>query len=91
MPGPEASPGLSLEVVGPDGVRFDGPVESVVVPAWEGWLGIMRNHAPLLGMLRPGRIAIRIAAGEQSLDVPGGFITVRRNRIRVITAQTEPT
>lgn len=51
----------------------------------------MRNHAPLLGMLRPGRIAIRTAAGEQSLDVPGGFITVRRNRIRVITAQTEPT
>jgi F-type H+-transporting ATPase subunit epsilon len=90
MPEPDQRKVLHLQVVGPSGVAFDGPVESVVVPAWEGRLGIMRNHAPLLGMLRPGRIAIRTEAGEQSLDVPGGFITVRRNRIRVVTATTEP-
>jgi F-type H+-transporting ATPase subunit epsilon len=88
MPSQPDAP-LRLRVVTRAGVAFDGAVDSLVVPAWDGLMGIHRDHAPFLGLLRPGRIVARTGSGEQVVPVTGGYIRVRANEVSVI-AETAP-
>ena len=53
-----------LEIVTPEQVLYSREVESVVVPAYEGYLGILAGHAPLLATLKPGELTIRTGKEE---------------------------
>ncbi|SVB98166.1 uncharacterized protein METZ01_LOCUS251020, partial [marine metagenome] len=54
---------MQVCVVSPDSVLFDGPAVSIVAPAWDGKVGILAGHAPMIALL---------GSGELSIDLPGG-------------------
>lgn len=54
---------LSVRVVSPEKTVFQGEATSVVVPGWDGLVGVLPGHAPLITLL---------GAGELVVDVPGG-------------------
>lgn len=73
-----------LEVITPEQTVFSDDVEMVVVPAVDGYLGVMANHTPLLSMLQPGVVKIQKDGLELRLSVTGGFFDARPDKVVVL-------
>jgi F-type H+-transporting ATPase subunit epsilon len=58
---------LPLRVVTPEKLAWEGEVDALTVPAWEGSLGILPGHAPLLAQLKEGVIRMRNGGEERFL------------------------
>ncbi len=80
---PDRAP-LLLSVISPAGTLFSGPVDSVVFPAWDGLMGILPGHAPLLAMLRPGTVKARTGDKISAFHITDGFADVRPTLVRLI-------
>jgi len=76
---------LSVSVISPEKVLFEGEVESLVAPAFDGEVGILPNHAPMVTLLGKGtlRLGDRGSAGRFAIE--GGFLQVADNQVRVVT------
>jgi F-type H+-transporting ATPase subunit epsilon len=84
---------LLVQVVSPDRTVFSGDAASVVAPAWDGRVGILKSHAPLITLLGNGPLVIdRVGGGSVSYYVAGGIMKVEDDRVTVLTeyAGTEP-
>ncbi|MBP7934034.1 MAG: ATP synthase F1 subunit epsilon [Phycisphaerae bacterium] len=79
---------LHCSIITPEGPVFEAAVESVVIPAHDGQLGILRNHAPLVCKLGAGRLQARTAEVEERWFVDGGFCQVFENQVTVLTPRT---
>lgn len=76
---------FQLDVVSADRMIWSGEATMVITRTLEGEVGIMANHAPLLGVLAPGTVEIRPAEGQTVVAaVDGGFLSVANNRISVL-------
>lgn len=80
---------LELSIVTPEKVSWEGPVESLVIPAYDGLLGILPGHAPLLAELAPGIVHIRTPEEEKTLAVSGGFVEVAKNKVSLFAETAE--
>lgn len=78
---------LELEVVTPERVVLREEIEALVVPATEGYLGVLPNHLPIITGLVPGVVRYRKDGRIARLAVSGGFMEVAKNRV-VILADT---
>jgi len=67
---------LRLEIVTPGGREFAGDVDSVVIPASEGEMGILPMHVPVLTALSPGELRIGNDGREERLVVGNGFAEI---------------
>ncbi len=75
---------LHVAVVSPERTLFEGEATALVVPAFDGEVGILPGHAPLMTLL--GKGALRIAGGQApAITVDGGFLQVVDNVVRVVT------
>ena len=81
---------LTLKIVTPDEVFFEGAVEHVMAPGSEGYLGILKNHAALVTPINKGNLTYRNAEGKtQSFKVEGGFLEIFKNRVLVLTDKVQ--
>jgi len=80
---------MRVTVISPDGSIFDGEAESLRAPAYDGQVGILPHHAPLMTLLGEGTLLVRAAGGERSIDVRGGFLQVVGNVVRVVAEHTK--
>ncbi len=79
-----------LKIVTPTEVFFEGQAVSVVAPGTIGYLGILRNHAPLVTTLDKGSLTYKDPEGKtQTFKVEGGFLEVLDNRVLVLTEKIE--
>ena len=77
---------FDLKVVTPDGVAFQGQTISVVAPGTLGYLGILKNHAPLVTSLQKGNLTYKDESGTvHTMKVDGGFLEMQKNRVLVLT------
>ena len=75
---------LKLKIVSPEGVAYEGNVESVSVPGSLGQFQILNNHAPIISLLEAGEVIYKDIAGEQKVKtVKGGFVEVQQNNVNV--------
>ena len=80
--------GLRVDVVSPEAILYQGSASSVIVPAYDGLLGILPRHAPMLALLGRGILTVRGAeGGERRFTVGGGFVQVRSNTVRVVAEE----
>ena len=81
---------LKCVVVTPEKAVLDESADFVVVPMYDGELGIARDRQPLIGRLGVGEL--RITQGNQikSYFVDGGFVQVRNNVVSVLTSKAVP-
>ena len=85
------APVLKVSVISPERVLFNGEASSLVAPAYDGEVGILPRHAPMLTLL--GRGVLRLeggAGGEQRFSIDGGFLQVADDEVRVVTERAEP-
>ncbi len=73
---------LTVSVISPEAVLFEGTTDSVVAPAFDGEVGILTGHAPMVTLLGNG--TLRIGTGN-SFVVQGGFLQVVDDVVRVVT------
>jgi len=80
---------LKLEIITAERQVFSDEVNTVVAPGFEGELGILPHHAPLITMLKPGEVLIRKDGQETYLFVSGGFLEVRPDKIVILADACE--
>lgn len=80
---------LPLSIVTPERPAWEGEVDSLVVPAHGGRLGILPGHAPLLVELKAGTVVIRSGEDTRLLAVSGGFVEVYKGRVSVFAETAE--
>ena len=74
---------MSMTIATPEGIVFEGKVESAKFPGASGAFMVLPRHAALISALTPGKV-IFIQEGEsKDLAIQGGFVEVKNNVISV--------
>ena len=80
---------LQVELVSPEKKVWSGEAVRVSARTLEGDLGILTDHAPLLGVLVDGKVTIKGTDGTTSeFNVAGGFLSVSNNRVSILAEAT---
>ena len=77
---------MSVRVVAPDQTVFEGPASALVIPAWDGRMGILRGHAPMITLLGEGDLVVEGPEGtRETLYIEGGVLKVEDDQVTVLT------
>ena len=77
----------SLEIVNPEkSFLLKDDVTEVVVPAYEGEIGILKDHISIISFLKPGIIKVFSKSGEDSYYVNDGIIDFKNNNLSILTS-----
>ena len=81
-----ASP-IALHVLTQEGTAVEDEAVSIIAPGEPGYLGILRNHAPLVTTLKPGKLSWRKSDGTtRLLRIGDGLLEITKNRCTVLTS-----
>jgi F-type H+-transporting ATPase subunit epsilon len=82
---------LTVDIVGPDGVRWSGQATFVTAPTVEGSIGLYPAHEPIMSVLKAGNVTVDDLDGKRSvLPIGGGFLSFDEDTVTVIAdAQDE--
>ena len=78
---------FKVEIVNPEkSFLSKEDVIEVVVPAYEGEMGILKDHISIISFLKPGIIRILSKSGEQNYYVEDGIVEFKNNNLSVLTS-----
>lgn len=83
----QRSEALRCVVVTPEATVLDTTAQFVVVPLFDGEIGIAVKHSPMIGRLGYGELRVVQSGGTQNYYVEGGFVQVVKNVISIITSR----
>ena len=76
---------ITLRVLTQSGIAVEDQAVSIVAPGEVGYLGILRNHAPLVTTLKPGTLTWRRPDGDRrAARLGSGLLEVQRNRVTIL-------
>ena len=78
---------FKVEIVNPEKsflVKED--VSEVVVPAFEGEMGILKDHISIISFLKPGIIKILSKSGDENYYVEDGIVEFKNNNLSILTS-----
>ena len=81
---------LQLTIVTPEAKVYEGEADSVVVPAHEGYMGILPSHLPVLALTKPGMVEIMEGKSTLTFFVSGGYFELHENKILLLVRSSEP-
>lgn len=80
---------LHLTVITPARAVLDSDASAVVAPAYDGEVGVLPGHAPMLALLGSGELRVNQADGKvRHLAIRGGFLQVAHNKVTVLTPES---
>lgn len=82
---------LKVAVISPTQVGFEGTGDSIVVPAYDGLVGILYGHAPMMTLLGTGDVTVTDGSTVHRIAVSGGFLQVANNEVSVLTEKVGQT
>ena len=78
---------FKIEIVNPErSFLLKEDVTEVIVPAFEGEMGILKNHISIISFLKPGIITIVSNSGEEKFYVEDGIVEFKNNNLSVLTS-----
>jgi F-type H+-transporting ATPase subunit epsilon len=77
-------------IVTPERAVLDAICDMVILPMFDGELGVLAGRAPFVGQLGPGELRLKTGAAVARFFVDGGFAQVRGNVINVLTPKAIP-
>ena len=78
---------FKIEIVNPEKsflVKED--VSEVVVPAYEGEMGILKDHISIISFLKPGIIKVLSKSGDENYYVEDGIVEFKNNNLSILTS-----
>ncbi len=80
---------FKLQIVTPDGVKFDGMAESVLVRAADGDIQVLAGHVDYIASLGTGRAKLIVGGETRLAAVSGGFISVSGDEVKIVAVTFE--
>ena len=78
---------FKVEIVNPEkSFLSKEDVTEVVVPAFEGEMGILKDHISIISFLKPGIITIHSKSGEERFYVEDGIVEFKNNNLSILTS-----
>ena len=75
-----------VEIISPDNSILKSESSEVTIPSYEGQMGILKDHIPLITFLRPGLIIIKQDSGEKIFFVEDGTVEFANNNLLILTS-----
>ena len=78
---------FKVEIVNPEkSFLVKDDVLEVVVPAFEGEMGILKDHISIISFLKPGIIKILSKSGDENYYVEDGIVEFKNNNLSILTS-----
>ena len=78
---------FKVEIVNPEkSFLVKDDVSEVVVPAYEGEMGILKDHISIISFLKPGIIKILSKSGNESYYIEDGIVEFKNNNLSILTS-----
>tara|TARA_Y100000591_G_C21515669_1_gene536815 strand:+ start:43 stop:435 length:393 start_codon:yes stop_codon:yes gene_type:complete len=78
---------FKIEIINPDkSFLTKDDVSEVVVPAFEGEMGILKDHIPIISFLKPGILKIYSKSNEEKFYVEDGIVEFKNNNLSILTS-----
>ena len=78
---------FQIEIVNPEkSFLSKEDVTEVIVPAFEGEMGILRDHIAIISFLKPGIITIKSKSEENKFYVEDGIVEFKNNNLSILTS-----
>ena len=77
---------LSVKVIGPDKILYEGEADYVGYPVDGGERGVLPGHTRLLATLTPGDVCIKNGNSEEKFPVSQGLIRINRTHLSLLVS-----
>lgn len=81
---------MNVSLISPERVLFEGTASSVVAPAFDGEVGVLTGHAPMVTLLGAGTLRLESGGATRLFAVEGGFLQVVDDQLRIVTERAQP-
>jgi F-type H+-transporting ATPase subunit epsilon len=75
-----------VEIISPDNLIIESEATEVTIPSYEGQIGILKDHIPLITFLRPGLIIIKKDSEEKTFFVEEGTVEFSKNKLLILSS-----
>ena len=79
---------FTVEIITPDQSILKSEASEVTIPSYEGQMGILKDHIPLITFLRPGLILIK-NEGERKYYLEEGTVEFSNNNLLILTSTVQ--
>ena len=79
------SENFTVEIISPDHSILKSETKEVIIPSYEGEMGILKDHIPLITFLRPGLLKIKTSE-EKKYYVEEGTVEFSNNNLLILTS-----
>lgn len=81
---------IKFEIATPERVVLKQEIVSITAPTQSGEITVLPDHIPLVSILKPGVVDVKLADGEiEIISVSGGFIEVKKDRVVILADLAE--
>ena len=80
------SENFAVEIISPDQSILKSEASEVTIPSYEGQMGILKDHIPLITFLRPGLIVIKENSVEKKFFIEDGTVEFSNNNLLILTS-----
>ena len=80
---------FAVEIISPDQSILKSEASEVTIPSYEGQMGILKDHIPLITFLRPGLIVIKENSVEKKFFIEDGTVEFSNNNLLILTSTTK--
>ena len=80
------SENFAVEIISPDKSILKSEAAEVTIPSYEGQMGILKDHIPLITFLRPGLIIIKENSREKIFFIEDGIVEFSNNSLLILTS-----
>ena len=77
---------FAVEIISPDKSILKTEATEVIIPSYEGQMGILKDHIPLITFLRPGLITIKENSNEKIFFIEDGTVEFSNNSLLILTS-----
>lgn len=81
---------LTVSLISPEATVFEGEATSLVAPAWDGEVGILPHHAPMVALLGKGELRVSTGGAERRFEIEGGFFQVVDDTVTILSERARP-
>ena len=75
-----------VEIISPDNLIIESEATEVTIPSYEGQMGILKDHIPLITFLRPGLIIIKKNNNEKIFFAEEGTVEFSKNKLLILSS-----
>ena len=72
---------MHLEIITPEKKVFEGDVTIATFPGSDGSFQVMNDHAPLISLLKDGKVIYKSKEGTSQVNITGGVVEVLKNNV----------